>query len=92
MASKRGGARKGAGRKSKLVEEDQSAFMSRCLPVEKREAIVNKFYEIAMGDNAKAAVTAGSILLAYAMGKPTEKHELAGKDGGPITLKVVYAE
>lgn len=87
----KGGARLGAGRKPKSTEEDQRAFMDRCLPLDKREAIVENLYRIATSDNYKAAVGAGSLLLAYAMGKPTEKHEHGGSGGGPIVVRVEYA-
>jgi len=30
--------------------------------------------------------------LAYTFGKPTEKHEHGGTDGGPIVLSVVYSK
>lgn len=89
MAGK-GGKRAGSGRKPKREEDKQVAVISRSLPIEKQEALVARMYEIAFSDNLKAAVTAGSLLLAYALGRPTEKHEHGGKDGGPIVFKVVY--
>jgi hypothetical protein len=89
---KRGGARPGAGRKPKAVEDDLLGFWQREMTIEKRQAIVNRFYEIALGDDLKAAVSAGTLLLAYSVGKPTEKHEHSGDGGGPIILKVEYAE
>lgn len=89
MAGK-GGKRVGAGRKPKRGEDEQGALIRRSLPLDKQESLVSRLYDIAMGDNLKAAVTAATTLLAYAVGKPTEKHEHGGKDGGPIVLKVVY--
>lgn len=89
MAGK-GGKRVGAGRKPKRDEQDQAAFMATHLPYDRRVQLLEAMYQIALSDNAKAAVTAGSLLLAYAFGKPTERHEHGGKDGGPITVKVVY--
>lgn len=86
----KGGKRAGAGRKPKREEDRQVAVISRGLPTEKQEALIQRMYDIAMGDNLKAAVSAATTLLAYALGRPTEKHEHGGKNGGPITIKIVY--
>lgn len=87
MAAK-GGKRPGAGRKPKRDEDDQRALIARALPIKKQEALVNRMYEIAMGDNLKAAVTAGSLLLAYSLGKPVDKVHHLGDGGGPIEVVV----
>lgn len=80
MAGK-GGKRVGAGRKPKRDEDDQRALITRSLPISKQEALVARMYEIAFSDNLKAAVTAGSLLLAYALGRPAEKHEHSSREG-----------
>lgn len=85
-----GGKRLGAGRKPKAVEEDLAAFWKRAMSLKKREMLVDRFFEIAMGDNLKAAVTAGSLLLAYSIGKPVERHEHGGSEGGPIEIVVKH--
>lgn len=89
MAGK-GGKRPGSGRKPKRDEEDQAAFMAKHLPSERRVKLLNRMYDIAMGENDKAAVTAGSLLLAYAFGKPAEKHQHSGADGGAIEVVVKH--
>lgn len=71
----KGGARPGAGRKPKKDEDEQAALIRRCLPIQKQAELVDRLYDIAMSDNLKAAVTAATTLLAYAVGKPKEKHE-----------------
>ena len=85
-----GGKRPGAGRKPKAVEGDQSTFINTYLTEDKRVALLEKMYEIAMGENLKAAVTAGSLLLAYSLGKPLERVQHGGEDGGPLEVVVRY--
>ena len=53
-----------------------------------REAVIVSLCKQAKKGNVQAA----ALLLAYAYGKPTEKHEHAGADGGPLVLKIVYAD
>jgi hypothetical protein len=84
----RGGKRPGAGRKAKKVEELQTGFIAKNLSEDKCKLIIDRMIEIALGDNEKAAVTAGFGLLAYAFGKPTEKHEHSGSD---IPIEIVIS-
>lgn len=86
----RGGKRPGAGRKAKADEEGIAALLDKAFPQSEREAVVENLIAIAKGDDLKAAVSASSLLFNYTFGKPTEKHEHGGTDGGPIILKVVY--
>jgi len=87
----RGGKRIGAGRKPKREEEDLEAFWKRAMSTERREAVVERLYDIQMGENLKAAVTAGALLLAYAMGKPKEKHEHSNPDGSALLQPIAEA-
>ena len=43
----------------------------------------------ARSKNPKAAMQALTLIFHYGKGKPTENHELTGKDGAPITVEVV---
>lgn len=88
-----GGKKGRSGRKSKAVEMGLLPLLDAAFPQKDREQVLRNLAKIAMsGDDAKAAVSAASLLLGYTFGKPTEKHEHGGKDGGPIVLKVVYAQ
>jgi len=75
---KHGGARPGAGRKSKIAELGIIGLLDERLTIEKRRKIIDNLYQLAIGDNPKAAVGAASFLFAYAYGKPTEhiQHEI----------------
>jgi hypothetical protein len=88
MAGK-GGKRIGAGRKPKATEENLAAFWKRELPPDKRAELVRRFYTIAIESlDLKAAISAGTLLLAYSIGKPTEKHEHSNPDGSPLLQPV----
>lgn len=92
-AVKGAGGKKGkSGRKSKADELGVVALLDKCWKPKDREAVIQNLVIIACNGDPKAAVSASSLLLAYAYGKPTERHEVSGKDGGPMTLRVVYDE
>lgn len=81
MAGK-GGARENAGRKSK-AEEFKTGELAR-------EAITKKYGDLQKG--LIAMLESGEpqlmkFVLEHAFGKPTEKLEHAGPDGGPIPVK-----
>lgn len=81
-----GGARKGAGRKPRTDEQDLLRLLDTAWPKKERAAAIRKHAELAnQGD-----VRSFGILMAYAFGKPTEKHELGGIGGGDAILKVIY--
>lgn len=86
----RGGQKGRSGRKSRAQELGVVALLDKCWKVEDREQVIQNLVIIACNGDPKAAVSAASLLLAYAYGKPTEKHEVSGRDGEPITLRVVY--
>lgn len=86
----KGGKRARSGRKSRAEELGLAALIDSRLDPEKWGNVVDKLYDLAIGDNPKAAVSASSLLLGYKFGKPTEKHEHGGENGGPIMVKVVY--
>lgn len=87
-----GGKRPNSGRKSKAEELGVVSLLDKCWKPKDRELVIQNLVIIACNGDAKAAVSAASLLLAYAYGKPTEKHEHSGENGGPIVLRVEYAE
>ena len=87
---KHGGPRPNSGRKSKAEELGLAGLLDSRLSPEKWGDIVDRLYTLATGDDPKASVSASSLLLGYKFGKPTEKHEVGGTDGGPLILRVVY--
>jgi hypothetical protein len=86
----KGGQAGRSGRKSKAEEMGLSALLESAFTLQDRRDVIQNLTSIAKGDDLKAAVSAASLLLGYAFGKPTEKHEHSGKDGGAIKLNVVY--
>jgi len=86
----RGGQKGRSGRKSKAEGLGIQSLLDKAFTQEDRKLVIENLAAIAKGNDAKAAVSAASLLLGYAYGKPTEKHEHGGKDGGPITVRVVY--
>jgi hypothetical protein len=80
MSQQHGGKRPGAGRKSKAEENDLQGLMLRCWPKKQRMEMVRKWAERA----ERGDLEAGKLLMAYTYGKPTERHEHTGRDGGPI--------
>jgi hypothetical protein len=87
----RGGKRPGAGRKSNASLLGISDLLNQRLTVQKREKIIDNLFKFATGSNPKAAVAAAGLLLAYAYGKPTEKHEVSNPDGSPLLQPVAEA-
>jgi len=81
-----GGARAGAGRKSKAEELGIAALWDKAWPLTARIEVVKALHKQAKQGNVQAS----ALLLAYGYGKPAEKYEHGGEGGGPIILKVVY--
>lgn len=86
-----GGKKGRSGRKSKAEEMGLVPLLDKAFPEADRVAVLKNLARIAKGHDDKAAVSASSLLLAYAFGKPTEKHEHGGSGGGPIVVRVEYA-
>lgn len=87
-----GGKKGRSGRKSKAEEMGLAPLLNSAFPPADRKKVIENLRRIATGQDDKAAVSAANLLLAYAYGKPTEKHEHSGEAGGPITLKIVYEQ
>jgi len=75
--SLRGGARAGAGRKPKAVEDDLHQLIKKCLTKKKREAIFNQWVEDAESHSVSTRERARETLWAYVYGKPGIRAEAA---------------
>jgi len=89
---KNGGARPGAGRKSKAEEMGLAALLNKCFTEKDREACITKLVADSKHKEFHIRDAARKLLLAYTFGQPAAKHEITGKDGGPIETRVVEPE
>ena len=81
----RGGKRAGAGRKPKAVENDLAQLLSKAWPKQKRLEAIKKLADQASDGDKEAA----KILLAYSYGRPTERKEISGPNGGDIPISII---
>ena len=79
-----GGARPGAGRKSRGDEEELQAILKAGWPRTQRIAAIKKVAERA----AKGDLRSAQFLFEYAYGKPKERREVTGADGGPVAFTI----
>lgn len=82
--AKRGGARPGAGRKSKAEEMGLAALLDECWTLEDRKACVRSLAVKAKAGDEHAINT----LFAYTWGRPKEKVEQSGK----VSIEVIYVD
>lgn len=82
---KKGGARPNAGRKSKAEEMELYKLLNKCWTKREREECIKKLAQRA----TKGDLESIKLLMAYTFGKPTERVEHSGKDGGAIPITVV---
>lgn len=82
--SKRGGARKGAGRKPGVVSQAKLTLAEQARIY--GPDLIKALYQIAMDEEAppNARVSAANSILDRAYGKPLNAMEVTGKDGGAI--------
>ena len=82
--SKRGGARKGAGRKLGVVSQAKLTLAEQARVY--GPDLIKALYNIAMDEEAptNARVSAANSILDRAYGKPLNAMEVTGKDGGAI--------
>ncbi len=78
-----GGKREGAGRKSKAEELGLQELLDTCWTLSDRETAIRKLASLSNRGNLQAL----QILMAYTYGKPKERHEITGADGGPVIVK-----
>jgi hypothetical protein len=75
-----GGPRANAGRKPRVEEAELTKLLNRGWTSAQRLEMIKAWAARA----ARGDLEAGKLLMAYTFGKPTEKVEHTGKDGGPI--------
>lgn len=80
----KGGARPGAGRKPNALKADHAALFDAAWPLDRRRAAVQRLAEIVEGADFELALKAAEILFNRVYGKPTERKEVSGPEGGPI--------
>lgn len=93
MPGQRGnsGGKKGrSGRKTKAEEMGLVVLLDECWTVEARKRTLQKLAEDCEAEDFQVRNESRKLLMSYTFGKPTEKHEHGGEDGGPVILKVVY--
>lgn len=78
---KNGGARAGSGRKTRREEDDLQKLLKKCVPKERREAILKKLAEDAESTSFKTRNESRKLLLAYLWGKPIARQEITGEGG-----------
>ncbi len=82
-----GGARPGAGRKTKAAEDDIKELLSAAWPRASRIKTLKKFAQQA----EEGCVKSVRVLLEYGYGKPKETLEMSGPDGAAITITSIVA-
>lgn len=83
-----GGARPGAGRKSKAEEAGLKDLLDACITTADRKKLFNKLKEKALAGEDFAM----QLLLAYIYGKPVQRQEISGDGGGELVIRVIYGD
>jgi hypothetical protein len=87
MANGRGGRRPGAGRKRKADELELMNLLNTAWPLAERRAAIERLVEISKsGINSIDAI---KLLFAYAYGRPVERKEITGADGGALEVTFI---
>jgi len=81
-----------SGRKTRAEELGLQALLDKCWTPDARKRCLAKLAEDCESEEFQIRNESRKLLLAYTFGKPTEKHEHGGTDGGPIVLSVVYSK
>ncbi len=107
IVSGHGGARTGAGRKPKRDKHSGAINRAEKKIVDSLPEIVEAQIKLALGIlvqsepdengvvevfNKAPDVKAGQYLIDRILGKPTQKQEISGEEGGPLVIKVEYAD
>lgn len=89
MADKHGGARPGAGRKTKKFEQDLNSLFKSCVSGERRAEILKQLAEDSISISFRIRHESRKLLLAYLYGKPVDRLEVSGEGGGPIPITII---
>lgn len=87
---KNGGARNGAGRKSKAEEMELQSLLDRCWTQAARESCITKLAKDANSRLFTVRHEARKLLMAYTFGKPVEHKKVTGDSEQPIKVLVEY--
>lgn len=63
-------------------------LLDKCWTKRQREECITALAEKAAGGEMEAT----KLLMAYTFGRPKERHEHSGPDGGALRIEVVYAD
>lgn len=74
------------GRPSK-VRQELDALLDKHYTSQKRARSIQRLLELQEDDDARVALDAIRLLLAYAYGKPVDRQELSGPDGSAIQVQ-----
>ena len=86
----RGGARPGAGRKSKAETLQLDKLLDECVS----DDDIKELFRVLVENGKRGNINATMALLAYRYGKPKDRMELSGDEGRPIKqiIEVVYVD
>ena len=84
-----GGARPGAGRKTKAEILGLAELIDSAWPTDKQKAVIKKLAQDCTDKDFHVRHEARKLLMAYKFGKPTEKHVHSGADGKAIEHKII---
>lgn len=84
-----GGARPGAGRKTKAEILGLAELIDESWPAQKQKAVIKKLAEDCNSETFHERQEARKLLLAYKFGKPTERHEHSGEMVTNITVEYI---
>jgi hypothetical protein len=71
------------------ARQQLDALLDECFPLTKRKKLVKLLVEDATSDDYERRKEARPLLLAYTFGKPVERQEIGGVDGGLIEVAFV---
>lgn len=74
------------GGKKSPVRKELDALLDRHYPVPKRARSIQRLVELQDDADPDVAMDAIKTLLAYTYGRPTERKEISGPDGGPVEV------
>lgn len=83
----RGGARPGAGRKSKAETLQLDKLLDECVS----DDDIKELFRVLVRNGKRGNINAIMALFAYRYGKPKERLELSGDEEKPITIRIVKA-